>query len=219
MSVHPRKTKARRVYDVRLRGLDGREVSRTFRTRRDAVAYEAAQRTALSRGGWLDPRRGEVTVAEVAEEWLRSNVAKRASTWARDESALRVHVLPEVGKRPISSLSPADVRAVVSRWAEVMGPRSVRRVYGTLRAVMAFAVDSDRLARSPCRGVRLPAVEPRQVRVINAEELAALADAMGPGFSLMGWLGAVLGLRWGEVAGLRVAVSSCPDAQSQWSSR
>lgn len=75
---------------------------------------------------------------------------------------------------------------------------------------MAFAVDSDRLARSPCRGIRLPAVEPRQVRVITAEELAGLADAMGPDFSLMGWLGAVLGLRWGEVAGLRVGCLDLP---------
>jgi len=204
MSIRSRKTRAGRAYDVRLRGPDGREVSRTFRTRREAVAYEASQRTALARGGWLDPKRGEVTVAAVAEEWLGSNVAKRSSTWARDESALRVHVLPHVGAWPLVSLTPADVRDLVGRWALVMGPRSVRRVYGTFRAVMAFAVDSDRLARTPCHGIRLPAVEPRRVRVVTADELAGLAESMGDSFSLMVWFGGVLGLRWGEVAGLRV---------------
>jgi integrase len=39
---------------------------------------------------------------------------------------------------------------------------------------------------------------------LRAEDLAALAAAVGPNYGAMVWLGAVLGLRWGECAGLRI---------------
>lgn len=38
MSIRGRSTRAGRVYDVRLRGPDGREVSRTFRTTKKGTA-------------------------------------------------------------------------------------------------------------------------------------------------------------------------------------
>ena len=205
MSISPRNTKKGRVYDVRLRGPDGRELSRTFRTKREAHQFQAAQITAISRGAWVDPRSGAVTVSEIVYLWLGCNPAKRSSTRARDESALRTHVLPSIGERKIGSVSPADIRALVSSWNECMAPRSVKRVYGTLRAVLNFALESDAIARTPCRGIRLPAVEPPKVRIVTSEELAALSNAMPHRYAPMVWVGAVLGLRWGEVAGLRLS--------------
>lgn len=57
--------------------------------------------------------------------------------------------------------------------------------------------------RSRCRRSRLPAVTQTTRHVVDAQELAAIADAMGD-YGPMAYLGAVLGLRWGECAGLRV---------------
>lgn len=204
MSIHKRTTDRGTVYDVRLRGPDGREVSRTLQTKRAAVDYEAAQRTAKARGAWIDPRGGNLTMAEVSSQWLDNSTGKRQSTLARDESALRVHVLPHLGSRRIGSLTPGDIRAVVSHWTARMAPRTVHRTYGTMRAVLNYAVETDLISRSPCRGIRLPGVEPGRVMVVKPEELVRLADAMPETSSPMVWLGAVLGLRWGEVAGLRV---------------
>jgi hypothetical protein len=97
MSIERKDTARGHVYEVRFRGPTGREVSRTFQTKREALDYEAAQRTAKARGAWIDPRASGLTVAELATEWLAGNPAKRSSTWARDESILRVHVLPALG--------------------------------------------------------------------------------------------------------------------------
>jgi integrase len=204
MSIRPRDTSRGRVYDVRYRGPDGREISRTFLTKRDALEFEAQQRTAKSRGTWIDPRGSKITVRELGAEWLESNPAKRDSTWARDESALRVHVYPAIGDRTIGSLTPVDIRRLVAEWSEDLAPRSVRRIYGTLRAALNYAVEVDRLARTPCRGIHLPAAEPVKAIVPDPVQLVELADAIDPDYSAMIWLGAVLGLRWGEVAGLRV---------------
>jgi integrase len=77
-------------------------------------------------------------------------------------------------------------------------------VYQTLSAVLNAAVLDDRIARSPCRGIRLPAIQPTERPVLTADQLADLAEVLGPHYGLMVYLGAVLGLRWGECAGLRV---------------
>jgi integrase len=79
----------------------------------------------------------------------------------------------------------------------------VRRQYGTLRTVFRYAVEQD-IAHSPCRNVNLPEAETLRRRVPDGDELARLAYELGPSYAPMAHIGAVLGLRWGEVAGLRV---------------
>jgi integrase len=203
MSVKARQTKKGRVYDVRLRGPDGREVSRTFPTKRGAEQYQASQVTALAKGTWIDPAGLTRTFGEVAEEWLEANPAKRDTSRSRDLSALRSHILPLFADHRIGRLTPTDIRGAVKLWTRIMKPRSVRRVYGTLRAVLNYAVENDWLGRTPCRGIQLPATGSKTTVPVSAEDVATIAGAMGK-FEAMAWVGVVTGLRWGEVAGLRV---------------
>jgi integrase len=204
MSIEKRMTRRGPIYEVRLRGPSGREVSRSFRTKREALDFEASQRSAKARGAWVDPRPSGITVAELSAEWLSCNPAKRASTRARDESILRVHVIPALGERKVGTLTPMDIRGLVGGWTATMAPRTVRRTYGTLRAVLNFAIETDRLVRSPCRGIKLPSADGGERKPLEPTEIARLAAAMPADTAAMVWLGAVLGLRWGEVAGLRV---------------
>jgi integrase len=80
----------------------------------------------------------------------------------------------------------------------------VRRQYGVLRAILNHAVNTDLIVRTPCRGVKLPAVEHIDRHVVTPDEIVRMSDAVGADYAPMVVLGAVLGLRWGEVAGLRV---------------
>ncbi|GMU80052.1 MAG: hypothetical protein AMXMBFR46_28400 [Acidimicrobiia bacterium] len=157
-----------------------------------------------ARGAWIDPRDAALTFREVAERWLAANPAKRESTWTADESTLRNHVLPELGAHRIGSITRANLQRLVSTWSETLRPRSVKRVFGTTRAVFNFAVESDFIAKSPCRGVKLPALDAVRVRHLSADDVAVLAETMPPAHRLMVWIGAMTGLRWGEVAALRV---------------
>lgn len=204
-SVTRRNTKnGERRYDVRYRDSDGKVHTETKRTLRDAKHTASTVDADKLRGAWIDPRNASRTFRQVADDWLGSNVAKRASTYARDESILRVHLLPELADSRIGKVNPARVRGLVDAWSCRFEARTVRRMYGVLRAVFAFAVESSVIVASPCRGVKLPAVEPIKRHVVTADELGRLADALGPDYALMPYLGAMLGLRWGEVAGLRV---------------
>lgn len=204
MSIEVRQTTKGLRYDVRMRTPDGRPYKRSFRTRKEAETFEAREIADRSRGGWVDPRRSSMTVAAWAAEWMVSNPAKRPSSLARDEVILRLHITPAIGKRPLASVTPFDIQRLVNSWGNDAAPRTVRRQYDVLRALMRAAVDSDRLVRSPCRGIKLPAAAPLRRHIVSAKELTALAAAIGPDYEAMVWLGGLLGLRWGECAGLRV---------------
>ena len=205
MSIEARKLKSgRAVYDVRLRDPTGHGYKRTFRTKREAETFEASQRVDRVRGAWVDPRKSSTTFAEVAAASLASNPAKRASTLDRDEIVVRVHLAPVIGDREVGSITPVDVQGLVNAWCCKQGPNTVRRQYTVLSAVMARAVLSDLIARTPCRGIKLPATWHAERHIVTADELAALGRALGDDYGLMAYIGAVLGLRWGEVAGLRV---------------
>ena len=209
MSIEATKLKSgRTVYDVRLRDPAGHGYKRTFRTKREAETFEASQRVDRVRGAWVDPRKSSTTFAEVASAWLASNPAKRASTLARDGIVVRVHLIPGLGNREVGSITPLDVQALVNDWCRKQAPNTVRRQYTVLSAVMARAVLSDLIARTPCRGIKLPARSHVERHIVTADELAALGQALGDDYGLMASLGAVVGLRWGEVAGLRVGAST-----------
>lgn len=192
------------VYEVRLRDALGQEYSRTFRTKKDAERFEATQRADRWRGNWIDPRRASDRLRDVAEEWLVSHPNKKPSSLARDRSALDSQILPALGGVAVGQITQADVQRLVRVWSGRCAPRTVRRYYAVLRAIMNFAVDTDRIGRSPCRRIKLPEEPPVDHHIVSPEELARLAAAMDDGTAPMVYLAAVLGLRWGECAGLRV---------------
>jgi integrase len=190
-------------YDVRVR-IGGRVATKTFRRRRDADAFAATIESDRLRGTLPDPRMGRQSVSAVATSWIESNPDKRPTTWAADEHALRHYILPVLGHREVGSVAPTEIQDLVNRWCSVIAPRTVRRHYGVLRAVFSYAVATDTIARSPCRGIKLPPIAPARSRLLSPADVAAIAAAMETEDRPVVWLAALLGLRWSEVAGLRV---------------
>jgi len=191
-------------YDVRWRGPDQRVHNQTLRRKKDADDLVTKLNHERLSGYSVDPNGGKLTVAELAERWLRSNPGKRDNTIGRDRSALNAHILPAIGKHQLRSLRQADVQRLVNDWATELAPKTVDRTYGTLRAALSYAVTAELIGRSPCRDVKLPAAARRKRRPLGPAEVAALAEAVDDRYEAMVWAAALLGLRWGEVAGLRV---------------
>ena len=176
----------------------------TFPARVDAQRWLSGIETAIQKGDWVDPAGGRMTVAELADKWKESDPSKRSTTRARDDAILRHHVLPVLGTRRLREVTPPAVQQVINEWTTKNAPRTVDRQYDVLRALFSYAVRCDWITRSPCRGIKLPAVTDTRRRDLGVQDVLALVEAMPTRYSCMVWLGAVLGLRWGEVAGLRV---------------
>ncbi|MGP0109407.1 MAG: tyrosine-type recombinase/integrase [Acidimicrobiales bacterium] len=190
-------------YDVRYK-VNGRLASETFDTKREAEARATEVESAQDRGYAVDPAGGRMTVDELAEKWLASDPGKRGSTVGRDRSALRAHISPAIGKRQLCTIRQDHVQQLVNGWGEKLAPKTVDRTYGTLRAAFAYAVAAELIGRSPCHDVNLPKAVKRKRRVVGPDDVVKLSNAMDPRYAPMVWVGALLGLRWGEVAGLRI---------------
>jgi integrase len=175
-----------------------------FATKSDARAFLSAVESDIRRGVWVDPLAGRLRVWELAEEWLTSNPGKREATTAREELTLRLHVLPSTGEHRIERVTPPDVQRLVNSWGKAHAPRTVKRNYEVVRAMFGYAVRNDWLARTPCRNVSLPPVEDTRRYELTPEDVERIADHVPERYRPMVWLGAALGLRWSEVAGLRV---------------
>jgi integrase len=191
-------------YEVRLRGPDGRERSRTFRTRKAAESYERELLAQRERGGWVDPRAGRVTLADWVSEWSTTLANLRPSSRRIYLDNLRLHVLPTLGSVQLSRLDKTMLR----RWladlsASRLKPATVHQVYRALRRVLTAAVENEVLVRNPLDGIKPPRVESQEMRFLDPDEVARLAAVIDERYRAFVMVGAYCGLRLGELAGLR----------------
>ena len=192
-------------WEARFRDPLGGQRTKTFDTKADAKAFLASVETSIARGTWRDPGRSRAKFSRVAAEWLASNPAKRATTYARDATVIRTHLDPVLGDLLVNHIQPQQVQEVIDRMVERgLGPKTIRTDYGVLRAVFSWAVETDLIDRSPCRSIRLPEMVRHGRPVVSAEEVERLVAAMPEDYRAAVLLGAI-GLRQGEVFGLRVA--------------
>ena len=101
-------------YKVRYRDATGKHHSETKTRLVDAERRTAEIEVALATATWLDPRRGELGLAEWAQAWLPTRFDLRPTTWARLETTMKKQVLPYFGSVPLNKITNAIVREWVS---------------------------------------------------------------------------------------------------------
>lgn len=208
--IEKRSTRDGARYEVRLRGVDGKERSRTFRTKKQAERYQRAQHTAIDHGLWVDPRSGRVTLATWTAEWQRTVVHLRPTTRRIYDANLRNHILPELGDMELGKLTPSMLRAWLSGLTTKIGGHgrplslgSVAQAYRTLNRVLSAAVDNELLGRNPLGGVKAPRTEAQPMRFLSHDEVATLASTIDGRYRALVLVAAYSGLRAGELIALR----------------
>lgn len=205
MSIHVRSTKSGRRYDVRLRDPGGRGYTRSFPTKKEAEQFEAREKADRSRGAWVDPRAGTITLGEWATQWLEHRPDLRARTRELYATVLRRHVLPTLGTTQLGKLTPSQVRAWHTSLSGPNGPgqSTAAKAYRLLRAVLNTAVTDELILRNPCqvKGAGLERAPERPVATIA--QVHALAEAMPERWQLLILLAAWCGLRRGELLALQ----------------
>lgn len=190
-------------WEARYRDPEGKQRARLFDRKVDAERFVATTTADIVRGSYINPGAGQVTFGEYATEWLASRV-HRDSTAARVESDLRVHAVPVLGRRPLSSIRHSEVQAWVRGRAEVLAPGSVENVFRAVSAVFRSAVRDRLIAANPCQDVTLPRRLNAEVIPPTVEEVRTLLGAMPDRYRVAGLLAAGAGLRQGEALGLTV---------------
>jgi integrase len=187
---------------------NGKRVTRTDPLKRVVVAWAEQQRTASRRGQWRDPRDAKVTVTDWHTRWWAARLAG-AKTLQRNAEVWRLHVQPQWGTWPLDAITRMEVQGWAKQeLAKGKGIRTVEQSVSLLSMLMQAALDEDPpilTGRNPCRGVvaELPEAPQRPPTYFTPEQYRAILDHAGPFRDLIDFA-MVTGLRWGELAGLRV---------------
>jgi integrase len=191
-------------WQARWRDPAGADRKATFPKKYDAERHIVGIESDKIRGAYVDPMRGRVTVGDWSAQWLAGQAQLKESTRARYTGIMTKHVVPRWGRVPLSGVTHAQViRWVAELSASGLAPATVRYVHRVFFMVFELAVRDGRLVRNPAAGVRLPRAGRPEKRFLTHEQVRALADAADPHRVLILTL-AYCGLRWGELAALRV---------------
>lgn len=186
---------------ARYRDASGKEHARHFTRKVDAQKWLDEVTASVVTGQYVDPKAGSVTFRTYAEHW-RSIQVHRESSRAHVETMLRRHVYPTLGDRPLSSILPSDVQALVKGLD--LAPATVAVVHSLVSGVMKAAVRDRRIFANPCEGTKLPKVEKARVKPLETGTVEALRDAMPDELRALVTFAAGTGLRQGECFGLTI---------------
>ncbi|MEU9088640.1 tyrosine-type recombinase/integrase [Streptomyces sp. NPDC048428] len=186
-------------------GPDGQDfrAPETFDTKKDAEVWLSQVEADLTRGNWQDPDAGAVNFKEYALQW----VDERGLSATTDElyrRLLRLHLLPTFEGLDLDEITAPRVRTWrTERLSSTGAATTVAKAYRLLKAIMETAVDDELIRRNPCRirGAGKESSAERQIATVA--QVDALADALGPRWRLMIYLGAYGPMRPEEQAELR----------------
>jgi integrase len=172
----------------------------------DARLKAAELMLAVTRDG-KDPagekRQGHAstTFGTVASRYVAEHAQKRNKSWRQADTLIRRYVLPMLGELDATTITRADVRAMLGK---INGPVLANQVLASASAIFTWAGKQEILTHNPCRGVERHATASRE-RVLSDAEVPlfwqAFRNAGLPGTTLQVLL--LTGQRPGEVAHMR----------------
>lgn len=202
---------------------DGRERAKSFDRKAQAQNHVAGVVSAMTTGTYADPRRSSVTFGKVAEDWFTSKAATiKPKTAAGYRGLLDVVVLPKWGEIRLGDIDHASIQSWVSWMATSpeardrpkrdgdgkvvdvgLSPARVIQAFQVLDQVLRYAVRARYIAGNPADDVHLPRKASREDMALSHEQVKQLAEARED-IRPMVYLLAYGGMRYGELAGLRV---------------
>jgi integrase len=112
---------------------------------------------------------------------------------------------PKWGQHKLNAVNHADVAEWVADLVALnLSPGSVRYIHRVFSLILEHAVLDSRLTANPAKAVSLPKMRPREPVFLNIREVDSLAQCAGSDGITIEFL-ALTGLRFGEMAALRVA--------------
>ena len=140
----------------------------------------------------------------------------RPTTQATYENRIYGHIIPSIGKIPISKLTQNDLQQFYAKLkrtgrkvnVELKGTgvsdRMVRSCHALCRSSLEKAVEEGLITRNPSIGCKLPPKKNGEMKVLTQNEIVRLLNqAYGEGYYEMFLLELTTGMRRGEILGLK----------------
>jgi integrase len=140
----------------------------------------------------------------VAAEFMEDH-AKNLRTRDEMQRMIKTDLLPAWGDRPISSITRADIKALLREKA-ITAPIAANRLLGLISNIFTWALDEEIIGASPAVRLKRPSEEHERERSLSTEEITTL----WPAFTAIGYpfghamkFLLITGQRRGEVSGMK----------------
>jgi len=224
--MKPHKDPATGHYQVRWRVKCGsvvRRPKRTFKTRREAVAFIENLATERNR----DANAARRTFNDYADRYLAAAQSRcKQRTVDFYAQGLR-HARAFLGDRLVGTLRASDADAYLA-YLDQQSPGcrvgSIRSAWRTFAAVLDMAVRDEALPSNPAHKVDLPTANGRgerrfQAAFLSSDQIEALAVELVAPYDLLLRFASYTGLRRGEIAGLDLRHLTLVQSTAGWRGR
>lgn len=125
-------------------------------------------------------------------------------TKRRYEDAYVLHVFPTFGGMDLTEIDRGTVQEWMNALAKTHSASSCSIAALVLGQILRIALDEDLIAKDPMRGLKRPPSADKRERAMPVQDAVALLQKVkGESLSCPVFLASVLGLRRGEIAGLK----------------
>jgi integrase len=145
-------------------------------------------------------------VGQFLASWLEMvKPTIRPSTWRRYRELLLLHVVPALGKVPLSRLTAQHIQVLYAAKLEVgLSPTTVHHLGTVLHGALARAERLGLVARNVCDFVDVPRMADREMHVLTPEQVRTLLDAVQEDrLEALYVLAVTTGMRQAELLALR----------------
>jgi hypothetical protein len=167
--------------------------------RQEAIRVLRAKALGHDPAGEKMALRSGPTVSDVCDEYCARDNGKKPGTIRSDNSRIKLHIKPKLGKLKVASVTSEHVENFMLS----LRPGSAGRCIGLLGAIFSYGVKRKLRPDNPCKGVEKPK-EVKRTRRLGEAEYAQLGTALNGGvLSDIFLFLAVTGFRSGEARNLR----------------
>lgn len=188
----------------RVKGIPGVQ-DRSFETSAEAKQWLATTQTDSKRGQFIDPRDGEILLAEYIEEHWWPGRSDEPSTAAPMRSRIWNHIIPLLGTTMLRDIDASALRTFKADLLERVDESTAEVIWIHLTTILNAAVDDKRLLKNPVkmhRMVKAPKGTRKKAKAWRRSTVGAVRAELQERYRFAVDIGLVLGLRQGEAFGL-----------------
>ncbi|MFP5492023.1 MAG: tyrosine-type recombinase/integrase [Bacteriovoracia bacterium] len=187
--------------------IDGRQMTETFKRKKDAQLWKQQMLVDRQRGTLKTAaQESNKTLSEFSQDWFETRVSNKSpKTQTSYRTQLENHILPVIGKIRLCDLRIIHGHKVVSALrSKNKSPKGINMALCVLKGILNDAVKWDVIDKSPFRNLELEKVPPRAAKYWMPDEIAKFLKANMQDELYELWVVALnTGMRRGELGGLK----------------
>lgn len=135
--------------------------TQSFDLKKDATVWEGEQKRRLLTGGFIDPRRGDLSFSDMMARYFDVvDGALNPKTFDTDQSNLRKHLEPRLGHRPVGAITSGELdNLFASLVKDGLARSTVSRIRDSAATTFNWAVRQEFIDRTPVLASRVPSSE------------------------------------------------------------